>query len=149
MIFCVLIDKIFEPHSTTSRCSHLFLLYPHHLLKARPYSGQLTLVPCLPSQVLQPGSCPHFLTRKSLSHPLGFSCGSLKSFSLMSLTRTSLGLHVHPQAAAAWRISSPPSAPRADSLCSCPQRPSPPCGVVIHMCCMASTAQFFLLSGVR
>lgn len=43
----------------------------------------------------------------------------------MPLTRTSLGLHVHPQAAAALRISLPPLALGADMMCPCPQRPTP------------------------
>lgn len=73
---------------------------------------------------------------KACSHAPGFSCGSQKSLSLMLLTRTSLGLHVCPQAAAALRMSLAPPAPGTDMLCPCPQRSPPPCGVIFHMCCM-------------
>lgn len=131
MIFCVLIAFKYPDFWNTF---HNFQVFPSSIMSPSLTAALFriaALVPCLPSLVPQPGNCPWSLTRKSLQPPTRFLLW-MPEIS-QPLTRTSLGLHVHPQAAAGLRISLPPPAPGADRLCPCPQRPPSPCGVIIHI----------------
>lgn len=127
MTFCVLIAFKYPDFWTTV---HNFQVFP---------SSSVMSLSLIASKTPPQASCPWYHAcpgwhrgleaahvpsqGKACSHPLGFSCGSLKSLSFMPLTRTSLGLHICPQAAAARRIPLPCPAPGAAMLYPCPWRP--------------------------